>query len=91
MQRYIIIAIAASFSSGILELTPDQASSRAHALTPLGDGLYEVTQPVQFKNGEVVGFDGDTNKALLQLVEPIEANLGKSSISGKTSAKNKKR
>lgn len=77
MQRYLIIAAVASFAAGILELTPVQASARSHALKPLGDSLYEVTAPVQFKNGEVVGYDGEINKSLLQLITETSAEPGK--------------
>jgi len=89
MQRYIIIATVAGFASGILELTSGQASARTHALKPLGDSLYEVTAPVQFKNGEVIGYDGEINKSLLQLVTPTSAEPGKLKTK-KTSGKVKK-
>lgn len=80
MQRYIVIAIMAGFNSGILELAPEQASSRSHALASLGEGLFEIREPVQFKRGEIVGYDGDVNKALLQLIEPVESEITSSGL-----------
>ncbi|WP_020675282.1 hypothetical protein [Geopsychrobacter electrodiphilus] len=69
MERYRIKAASANFHSGILQLNDQQASARQHALEDLGDGLYEIKQPVQFKRGEELGFDGDVSKLLLEQLE----------------------
>lgn len=50
--------------SGILGLQPEQAQSRSFALGSLGDGLYQILKPVQFKAGEVIAYDGPLTKAM---------------------------
>jgi len=71
MKRYVVTGASANFASGVLKLTKEQAKAREHALEDLGDGYFEVMTPVGFKRGEIVGFDGEVNKALLQLVDEI--------------------
>lgn len=71
MQRYIVIGSSVGFISGILELTYEQAASRRDALIDLGEDLFEITSPVQFKRGEELGYDGEVNKQLLQSLEEI--------------------
>lgn len=71
MRRYIVTGASANFAGGVLKLTKEQAKAREHALEDLGDGYFEVMTPVGFKRGEIVGFDGEVNKALLQLVDEI--------------------
>lgn len=68
----MVSGLYASFISGVLQLTDEQYRSRAHALKPLGNGLYQVTGPIGFKHGELVGFDGEVNKALMQALEEEE-------------------
>lgn len=41
----------------LIELTPEQAVKRNVNLKPAGDGVYEVLKPVEFKRGEVIGFE----------------------------------
>jgi hypothetical protein len=57
-----------------LRLADGQARDRRHALEALGDGAYRARVPLQFKAGEVVGFDGAPDKAaaarLLDLSAP---------------------
>lgn len=72
MQRIIVTGPYAEFYAGILELTPGQAASRKHALSDLGDGLYEIKSPVMFKRGEQLGFDGDIGKDQAEIVAKAE-------------------
>lgn len=58
--------------SGILALSADQSRRRRHLLTDLGEGLFEVVQQIQFKQGETFGYDGEVNKALLQKINPVK-------------------
>ena len=55
--------------AGVIALTKQQAGARLHALTPRGKDEYSIRQPVEFKCGEVFGFTGEINKALMALVE----------------------
>jgi hypothetical protein len=53
--------------SGHVELTAEQARDRTHALAKDkvdrdGAGTYTITAPIQFKAGEVFGYDGDPGK-----------------------------
>lgn len=68
MKKYTVIGIKAGINSGIARLSDSQASARSHALKILGDGLYEIISPVEFKRGEEFEWDGETNKVLLEEV-----------------------
>lgn len=67
MKKYKVIANAATFHSGTLQLTEKQFESRKYALAlTKKPGEFKVLMPVQFKHGEEIGFDGEVNKILLQ-------------------------
>jgi len=62
-----------NFGQGtILELTDDQAKRRIHNLTEGEKGVYIVDKVVQFKMGEVIGYEGDIPKPIMSLIEPME-------------------
>lgn len=63
MQKYHIAAVL-TLHTGTLELSDAQYARRKHALKKVGKGKYEIVTPVQFKVGEVVGYEGDIPKAL---------------------------
>lgn len=71
MKKYVVIGAYASFMSGVLMLTREQYKAREHALEPLSEDLYNVIQQTGFKRDEIVGFDGEVNKALLQDITPM--------------------
>lgn len=72
-MRYNVLTIATFGIGSILQLSDAQAARRCHALRALRKGIYEVHQPVQFKRGEVVGYDGELPKAMAEAIEdPIE-------------------
>lgn len=75
MNKYIITGRAARLTSGILELTTDQAKARAHHLEALQDGRFKIVATVEFKQGEVIGFEGDLPKALADLMEPEQPTV----------------
>jgi len=54
---------------GVLGLTAQQATARAHNLDELNDGRFRIVQPVQFKAGELFGYDGDLPKSLAARIE----------------------
>lgn len=81
MQRYSVIGPKVEIHSGILHLSKTQAAARVHALDDLGEGLYQVSRPIQFKKGEEFGYDGSVNKALLQQMTP--ATKGKKHQGGR--------
>lgn len=76
-EKYTVTAASARLHQGVLELTKEQAASRLHNLKPKGKGLYEIVNPVEFKRGEVIGYDGDLPKALGDLMETEAKQLSK--------------
>lgn len=71
MQRYKVLDTI-SLHTGILDLTEAQATPRKDALISLGEGLYEIIKPVEFKAGEIIGYDGDINRDLTEKLLPAE-------------------
>lgn len=62
-----------SFPAGTsLGLSKAQAALRAHALQPDPErkGWYITTLPTQFKIGEVLHFDGDMPKSMIEDIDP---------------------
>lgn len=72
MKNYKVTAASVTIRSGVIGLSEAQAKDRAHLLKALGDGLYELLSPTQFKRGEEFGYDGDTNKVLLQHIQETD-------------------
>ena len=70
MKLIRIKARMAEFSPGhILHLTEEQASPRIMNLEDLGEGRYHVERRVEFREGEIIGFEGDITPAIHELVE----------------------
>ena len=70
MIKYLVTGGSACFVQGMLELTEAQAKTRLANLKKAGEGFYEIINPVQFKTGEVVGFDGEPSRAMQAVLEP---------------------
>jgi hypothetical protein len=75
MQRIIVTGPVIQLIAGIVGLTKQQAAARLGSLTDLGEGFYQIEKPVQFKRGEELGYDGDINKALADMVEDLNPEL----------------
>lgn len=74
IRNYMVTAAAATFHSGVLRLTDEQARARVHAIeSTKKDGEYRILSPVQFKRGEQVGFDGAVNKSMLECLDPADS------------------
>ncbi|MHA1540031.1 MAG: hypothetical protein ACTSXQ_06120 [Alphaproteobacteria bacterium] len=55
MKKYKVITQFVTFGVGIvLKLSAEQAATRMHALNKKGKDTFEVKEPVQFKQGEIV-------------------------------------
>ncbi len=79
MNKYTITGSPVRLVGGVLGLTEKQAAPRLHNLKALKKkGLFEIVQPVVFKAGEVIGFDGDIPKSQANLMESVDANKQKS-------------
>jgi len=63
-MKYEIVNQAARIPAGVLVLTKHQAVPRAHNLKALGKDRYEVVNPVEFKIGETIGYEGDLPKGM---------------------------
>ncbi len=75
MKKYTITGSPVRLVNGVLGLTEDQAKPRLHNLNALKKkGTFEIVQPVVFKAGEVIGFDGDIPKSLAKLMESDDAS-----------------
>lgn len=64
MDRYRVVATLSLFTGSVVGLSEAQHEPRESHLHARGDGVYEVTAPVQFKAGEELGVV-DAPKALL--------------------------
>ncbi len=56
-------------ADGVLSLSPEQVAVRSNALAALGEGLYQVKGPVEFKAGETFGHDQPIPKAIALCLE----------------------
>lgn len=73
MNQYEVTDTCLTLPVGaVVQLNEDQAIIRAHALKKRKNGTYEVILPVQFKRGEVLGFDELPSKALLAAFIPLK-------------------
>jgi hypothetical protein len=77
MTKYEVTAVSARLSGGVLGLTKEQAAPRLHNLKALPGGKYEIVRPVEFKRGEVIGYDGDLPKVLASALADVDAKSGK--------------
>ncbi|MCK5602111.1 hypothetical protein KAR91_09585 [Candidatus Pacearchaeota archaeon] len=68
MKNYEVTGRVARFSTGVVVLSHAQASARIHNLKDLGKGEYEIVNPIEFKNGEKFGYDGDVPKVMASVV-----------------------
>lgn len=71
MNRFKVVTVASLFS-GVVKLDRNQAATREHALRHLQGDVYEILAPIQFKAGEVLGYDGGVNRSFLQLMTPVD-------------------
>ena len=74
---------AVSIHAGLLELTEAQAKPRMHNLERVENNVYMVMQPVMFKSGEVIGYDGELSKAMLMQLENLDAPKPKAKAKAK--------
>lgn len=87
MNKYQVTE-AVSIHDGLLELTEAQAKPRMHNLKHIEDSVYMVMQPVMFKAGEVIGYDGELPKAMLMQLENLDAPKPKAKSKSKDKEQN---
>lgn len=71
MKKYTVVAPVTIGPGAVLDLSPQQAQARAHAVKDLGKGLYLVIQDVEFKTAEKIGYDGPEDKYLSQRLSVV--------------------
>jgi hypothetical protein len=69
--RYQATAPVTLGAGAVLGLSPAQAASRRSALQTVADGVFAAVAPLQFKAGEVFGYEGPLPKALADSLEPV--------------------
>lgn len=84
MAKYKVTARVAVIPSGVIAITAAQAEHRKNNLHKLGNNRYEIRSPVEFKAGEVVGYEGDLPKVLATAMD--EADTRKSATGGQSTA-----
>jgi hypothetical protein len=73
-MKYTVTSAPARIHTGVLVLNKEQARRRRHNLKSLGKDRYEIVNPVEFKAGEVIGYEGDLPKAMADvMVDESEA------------------
>lgn len=82
MNKYQVTE-AVSIHAGLLELTEAQATTRMHNLERVENNVYMVMQPVMFKAGEIIGYDGELPKAMLMQLENLDAPKPKAEAKAK--------
>lgn len=87
MKKYEVVGRSVAFAAGRLALSEGQAAVRAHALRHVGSSVYEVVQPVEFKQGEVIGYDGEVNKTLAPVIESVDSLAAKRPAAAKSRGK----
>lgn len=75
MQNYEVTGKFVSFGIGIeLKLSEDQVYIRSHSLKKKRNDVYEVIEPVHFKQGEKISISSDTlSKVLLERLKVISS------------------
>lgn len=67
MNRYRTVAVQTTINHGRVALRPEQAAMRSHAIQATDEqDVYEVLGPINFKAGEVIGWDGELPKGMAE-------------------------
>ncbi|MGE0289677.1 MAG: hypothetical protein AB7I42_25695 [Bradyrhizobium sp.] len=73
MQKYKVTARVAVIPSGVIAISAEQSGPRRHNLKAQGGDRWEILRPVEFKAGEVIGYEGELPKAMADNLELVEA------------------
>ena len=72
MNKYTVINQVVNFNAGLLELEDGQSRPRAHKLQHIKGKTFEIVYPVQFKVGEVIGYEGELPRSIVGNLEIVE-------------------
>jgi hypothetical protein len=64
MKKYQVTGPMVQLFSGKVQLSPEQSGPRKHNLAQVKGNVFEITAPIQFKQGETFGYDGEISKAM---------------------------
>lgn len=70
MRKYVALETI-ELESGVIGLSELQADLRRNLLGKIGKGKFEITGPVQFKAGEIIGFESFP-KALVGCIQDLD-------------------
>lgn len=74
MIKYQVINAPVTLYTGLLVLNADQVRRRKHLIEHVENDVFMIVKPVNFKVGEIIGYDGELSKALaMQLCDPEAA------------------
>lgn len=74
MNSYKVTDIkGVTINSGNVALSFEQALRRRYGVKIQPDGTYNVTAPIQFKAGEVFGYNGTIPKGMAECLTPTES------------------
>lgn len=90
MKTYKAMKVV-TLAQGNVSLTEDQAKTRAHNIKGMGDGVYQIVNPVQFKAGEKFGYDGEISKEQADDLVPASIVDNVADVAGKIGRRRKKR
>lgn len=67
MKKVTVDGVSLNVNSGRVVINAEQARRRRGFVKPIkvdekGNGIYEITSPIQFKHGEEFGFEGEVGK-----------------------------
>lgn len=73
MNKYKVISEVLNVIGGTIGLTDLQYKPRCRKLKRLDKNKYEVLLPIQFKNGEIIEYDGDLPRNMEDSLEYIRS------------------
>ena len=71
MKTYLSLQ-PVTIQTGLVQLSKDQAKGRIHNLKFIESDVYQLINPINFKAGEVFGFDGQIPKSMVNAVDTEE-------------------
>lgn len=71
LTRYQATSSVTLGAGAVVGLSAAQAESRRPALQAVTDGVFAAVAPLQFKAGEIFGYEGPLPKSLADSLEPV--------------------
>ena len=71
MDKYQVTGPSVNVNAGCVLLSADQVRRRRHNLKAVGDDVFEIVNPIQFKHGETFGYDGPVDHITAEMVSRV--------------------